>query len=97
MAGADVGAADQPTTTSTAAAPASSDAIVAAGGTSAELSQRERAVLLKLAQGLSNKEIARVLSVSENTIKTHVANIYAKLGVNRRTEALKAAQQLGLA
>lgn len=63
----------------------------------AELSLREREVLQHLAEGLSNKEIARALSVSENTVKTHLANVYAKLGVGRRIEALKAARERGLA
>jgi DNA-binding CsgD family transcriptional regulator len=63
----------------------------------AELSLREREVLQHLADGLSNKEIARALSVSENTVKTHLANVYAKLGVGRRIEALKAARERGLA
>lgn len=62
-----------------------------------ELSQREQEVLIQLAEGLSNKEIARVLKVSENTVKTHLANLYAKLGVSRRTEALKVARQRGIA
>ena len=61
-----------------------------------DLSQREREVLALLAQGLSNKELARALSVSENTVKTHLANLYAKLGARRRTEALAAARRLGL-
>lgn len=61
------------------------------------LSPREHAVLRQLCEGLSNKEIARALSVSENTVKTHLANIYAKLGVGRRTEALRAARERGLA
>lgn len=62
----------------------------------AALSLREREVLRLLAQGLSNKELARELSVTENTVKTHLANLYAKLGVRRRTEALAAARRLGL-
>lgn len=61
------------------------------------LSPREREILALLARGLSNKELARELSVSENTIKTHLANLYAKLGVGRRTQALVVAQRLGLA
>lgn len=61
-----------------------------------ELSQREQEVLRQLAEGLSNKEIARALSVSENTVKTHLANLYAKLGVSRRTEALKVARLRGV-
>jgi DNA-binding NarL/FixJ family response regulator len=70
---------------------------VPTAATETSLSQREREVLQRLAEGLSNKEIARALSVSENTVKTHLANLYAKLGVGRRTEALKVARQLGLA
>ncbi len=62
----------------------------------AGLSVRERHVLRLLAQGLSNKQLAREMSVSENTVKTHLANVYAKLGVSRRTEALAAALRLGL-
>ena len=60
------------------------------------LSVREREVLGLLAQGLSNKELARALSLSENTVKTHLANLYAKLGVGKRTEALAAARRFGL-
>jgi DNA-binding CsgD family transcriptional regulator len=60
------------------------------------LSQREREVLQLLARGLSNKEMARTLSVSENTVKTHLANLYEKLGARRRTEAVAAARRLGL-
>ena len=52
-----------------------------------ELTQREREVLAKLAQGLGNKEIAGVLFVSEKTVKTHVANILSKLDVKTRTQA----------
>lgn len=63
---------------------------------SALLSARESEVLALLCQGCSNKEMARALHVSENTIKTHLANLYAKLQVNRRTEAQAAAWRLGL-
>jgi DNA-binding NarL/FixJ family response regulator len=62
----------------------------------ASLSPRERGVLELLARGLSNKEIARALSVSENTVKTHLANLYAKLGARRRTEALATARKHGV-
>jgi DNA-binding NarL/FixJ family response regulator len=61
-----------------------------------DLSVREREVLALLARGLSNKELARELSVSENTVKTHLANLYAKLGARRRTEALATARRMGL-
>jgi DNA-binding CsgD family transcriptional regulator len=61
----------------------------------ASLSPREREILGLLARGLSNKELARELSVSGNTVKTHLANLYAKLGVSRRTQALAVARTLG--
>lgn len=70
---------------------------VAPAGALPELSQREHEVLRQLAEGLSNKQIARALGVSENTVKTHLANLYAKLGVSRRTEALKVARLRGMA
>ncbi|MEL6259092.1 MAG: response regulator transcription factor [Pseudomonadota bacterium] len=60
------------------------------------VTDREFAVLELLAQGRSNKEIARDLSLSPNTVKTHLSNLYGKLGVNRRTEALNAARSRGL-
>lgn len=60
------------------------------------LSVRELEVLHLLADGLSNKEMARALTVSENTVKTHLANIYGKLEVGRRTEALAVARRRGL-
>lgn len=63
---------------------------------SALLSPRELEMLQLLAQGLSNKAIARQSHLSENTVKTHLANIYAKLGVKGRVEALAAARRLGL-
>lgn len=61
-----------------------------------KLSPRELAVLEALAAGQSNKEIARALDVSPNTIKTHVANLFAKLEVRRRTEAIARARALGI-
>ena len=76
--------------------PAPSPLLAATPAPTSDLSQREREVLALLAQGLSNKELARALSVSENTVKTHLANLYAKLGARRRTEALAAARRLGL-
>lgn len=60
------------------------------------LSPRERRVLDLLAQGRSNKEIARELGVSANTVKTHLANLYAKLGARRRTEAVAVARRSGV-
>jgi NarL family two-component system response regulator LiaR len=51
------------------------------------LSRREREVLAALSQGRSNREIARRLSLSEETVKTHVSSILAKLGLQDRTQA----------
>jgi two-component system, NarL family, response regulator YdfI len=60
------------------------------------LSDRELAVLDLLAEGLSNKLIAHRLSISEHTVKTHIASIFAKLGASSRTEALTLAIRRGL-
>lgn len=57
------------------------------------LSKREFEVLQEISNGLSNKEIAEKLFVSESTIKTHVSNILVKLNVRRRTQAIKTAQE----
>src|ERR1035441_2334021 len=51
------------------------------------LTGREREVLARLAEGRSNGEIARLLRVSEKTVKTHVSSVLAKLGVADRTQA----------
>ncbi len=58
------------------------------------LSKREYEVLCEIASGLSNKEIAEKLFVSESTIKSHVSNILVKLDAKRRTQAIKIAKQL---
>lgn len=60
------------------------------------LTERELEVLRHIAAGHSNKEIADRLFVSLNTVKTHINNIYGKLGVKRRTQALSRAKQLRL-
>ena len=60
------------------------------------LSQREVEVLQLIAKGSANKEIAASLSISESTVKTHVANIFQKLDVNHRTEAVTQALQKGI-
>lgn len=60
------------------------------------LSSREMDVLVELAAGRSNKEIAARLSVSPNTVKTHVARLLEKLQAGRRTEAIARARALGL-
>ena len=53
-----------------------------------ELSAREAAVLALVAQGLTNMQIAQRLAISDNTVKFHLQNIYSKLGVANRTEAV---------
>jgi DNA-binding NarL/FixJ family response regulator len=60
------------------------------------LSERETEVLRLLAAGLSNKEIARELTIGEQTVKTHVSSILGKLGVQSRTQAALYAQKAGL-
>ena len=60
------------------------------------ISERELEVLALLAAGGSNKEIARRLDVSPNTVKTHVTKLLAKLDASRRTEAIRRARELGL-
>ncbi|HUQ09690.1 MAG TPA: response regulator transcription factor [Steroidobacteraceae bacterium] len=60
------------------------------------ISERELEVLKLLASGQSNKEIARQLDVSPNTVKTHVAKLFEKLEARRRTEAIVRARELGM-
>ena len=57
---------------------------------------QEARVLECLAAGKSNKEIALALGLSPNTIKTHIANLYAKLEVGRRSQAVNKARELAL-
>jgi len=59
-------------------------------GPLALLSPREQEVVAELAGGLTNKEIARVLDMTEHTVKFHLKNIFVKLGVDRRAHALVA-------
>lgn len=60
------------------------------------LSDREYEILVEIAKGLSNKEIADALFVSESTVKTHVSNVFSKLNVKRRTQAIRTAKEMKL-
>ena len=67
---------------------ASSKGQVITGESSYQLYQRELEVLKLAAKGMSNKEIAQELTISVRTVQTHLVNIFAKLNVNSRTEAV---------
>ena len=59
------------------------------------LTEREHQILQLIAKGHSNKEIAATLFISDNTVKTHISNLFEKLGVRDRTEAVTKALRLG--
>ncbi len=61
-----------------------------------ELTEREREVIAQLAQGLTNRQIAKQLFLSEATVKTHLVHIFTKLAVDNRTAAVAAAREQGL-
>ena len=60
------------------------------------LTPRERGILELIAEGRSNKEIARSLGIAPETVKSHVKNIFDKLSVEKRAQAIARAQSLGL-
>ncbi|MEJ2558966.1 MAG: response regulator transcription factor, partial [Anaerolineae bacterium] len=60
------------------------------------LSERELEVLRRVAAGYSNQEIAQDLVVAVSTVKKHISNIYSKLEVGSRTQAVARARELGL-
>jgi len=72
----------------------STDIRAASGGPA--LTARERAILELVAHGQSNKEIGRTLSISPETVKTHLENVYGKLAVDRRAHAIARAMDLAL-
>lgn len=61
-----------------------------------QLSKRELEILALMAQGLSNEEIAATIFVSLSTVKTHNQNLFAKLDVKRRTQAVEKAKRLNI-
>lgn len=61
-----------------------------------EITTREYEVLQSISEGLSNKEIAEKLFVSESTIKTHVSNLLVKLNAKRRTQAIQISKDLNI-
>jgi len=60
------------------------------------LTPRELEILQLIAAGLSNKAIQESLMLSKNTVRTHIKNLYSKLGVHSRTEAIQQARENGL-
>ena len=60
------------------------------------LSSREREVLVEVAAGLSNKQVARGLGISESTVRNHLSHIFNKLGATNRTGAVMKALRVGL-
>ena len=60
------------------------------------ITTRELEILELIAQGLSNREIAGKLFVSENTVKTHSSRVFDKLGAKRRTQAVQLGKEMGL-
>jgi LuxR family transcriptional regulator, maltose regulon positive regulatory protein len=70
---------------------------IAVSAISEPLSAREGDILKMIAEGLSNKEIARNLAIAPETVKSHVKHIFTKLNVEKRAQAVSRAQILGLA
>jgi ATP/maltotriose-dependent transcriptional regulator MalT len=92
-----------------ASADESSDRIAAPGAASGQpflpdekrredlrITPRELEILNLIAQGMSNREIADTLFVSENTVKTHSSRVFDKLGAKRRTQAVQLGKEFGL-
>ena len=60
------------------------------------ITPRELDILVLIANGMSNREIAEKLFVSENTVKTHSSRVFSKLGAKRRTQAVQLGKEFGL-
>jgi LuxR family maltose regulon positive regulatory protein len=86
----------RPLPAKTAAAPSPTEAASAAQPLVEPLSERELEVLQLIADGQSNKEASTVLYVTVGTVKKHLSNIFGKLDVTSRTQAIARARQLGL-
>jgi DNA-binding NarL/FixJ family response regulator len=78
------------------AGPVPATAAASSGETPGGLTRRELEILRLVAEGHSNSQLARMLWVTEQTVKFHLSNIYRKLGVSNRTEASRWAQLNGL-
>jgi ATP/maltotriose-dependent transcriptional regulator MalT len=79
--------------------PRSTSTRVAASGNAdliESLTTREHDVLALVADGLSNRDVATALAISEHTVKFHLASIFGKLGVSTRTEAVQRGLRLGI-
>jgi NarL family two-component system response regulator LiaR len=72
------------------------EALRAPESANASLSEREREVLMLIAEGMGNQQIATKLGIGEKTVKTHVSNILAKLDLNDRTQVAVWAWRQGL-
>jgi DNA-binding NarL/FixJ family response regulator len=81
-------------TSTTESAPAQPDARWT--GLLAQLSEREREILVWMARGLSNRDLATKLFVSETTVKTHVSSVLSKLGLSSRVQAVVVAYEAGV-
>lgn len=79
-----------------ASTPAEEFAVDVARRDALGVTKRELEILGLMAAGLSNREIAERIFVSENTVKTHCSRLFEKLGARRRTQAIRAGQNAGL-
>jgi DNA-binding NarL/FixJ family response regulator len=66
------------------------------GGQGIKMSKRQKQLIIMLDQGLSNRDIASQLDISEHTVKVHLWRLFRRLGVNSRTQALHFARENGL-